>query len=110
MFSSYRSILHLVISRIDLRKRRVKAHTCTLTVCRYLCRALYPSLYPADVVRATEVDALLDLAESLINASARNQKPALKQANQVLGKVRTAELLLLFYINSTSVGLVSKRY
>ena len=55
---------------------------------RYLCRTLCPDLYPNDVIRATEVDSLLDLAESLINASARNQKPALKQANQVLGKVR----------------------
>lgn len=58
------------------------------TVAKYLCRVLCPDLYSTDVIRATEIDTLLDLADSLVGASSRNQKPALKQANQKLGKVR----------------------
>jgi hypothetical protein len=65
-------------------------------VAKYMCRVLCPALYSADVVEATEIDHLLDLADSIVGASSRNQKPALKQANQKLGKVRAWHYLFFF--------------
>lgn len=65
-------------------------------VAKYMCRVLCPALYSADVVEATEIDHLLDLADSIVGASSRNQKPALKQANQKLGKVRAWHYFFFF--------------
>ena len=54
-------------------------------IVKYLGRALIPALYSSDFIKATQIDAMIDIAEKLWGNS-RNQKAAMKEPNAVLGK------------------------